>query len=542
MARHFLYLTNEKIISLTVDGKHITARRDFDVSAEGAQPFEAHLSGLRTLPTVLLTDLAEEDFRLDTIAHLGGKDQQVVLARRLSQVYRGTMYRQALVQGREAEGRRDDRVVYIAITNAEVLQPWMDILERFEVPLVGVNSVAAYSGELLKMLDLEFPHTLLVTLAPGGALRQTYFKGAEVKFTRLASDLLQDGQTLGEAIGEETARTWQYLDNLRMFAASDLLEVCVVCHPKDKQAIAPSLRGFAQMQYRILDSEQVAQKIGLKPPPVGNSAEELFVCLFASKPAPNLYATVEQRRFGALRTARIGLRVAGIVAMAVAAIWGAGNLYLALENRAHDAEITGQVADLTRESQMITRSMPEQGVAGETMRDSVALYNAMLRDSPSVRDFLVPVSKVLSAHPRIRLSQVAWQTSQDGKGTPFIKPISPRNAPSVKSTTKPADGTVAPTQPPQESATPQFEGGRAQVATIEAAVAAFEGDYRGALAEIDRFVDDLNRIPGYSASLVESPLDTKPGSSISARFSQKPTGDAEGRLVVRVTRQPKGQT
>jgi hypothetical protein len=353
---------------------------------------------------------------------------------------------------------------------------------------------------------------------------------------------MQEGQTLGEAIAEETSRTWQYLDNLRMFAASDLLEACVVCHPKDKPIVAPSLRGFSQLQYRILDSEQVAQKIGLKPPPIASSAEELFVHLFASRHAPNLYATAEQRRFGVLRNARIALRAAGMAALVTAAVWGGANLYLALENRARDAEVAGHIADLTRESQVIARSMPEQGVAGETMRDSVALYNAMLRDSPSLLDFLVPVSRVLSAHPRIRLTQVAWQTSQDGKTAPMIKPSSPKIAPSVKSITKPADGSVASTQAPPEGAAPQFQGGRTQVATVEALVAAFEGDYRGALAEVGRFVDDLNQIPGYEAALVESPLDTKPGSSISARFNQRSSGDAEGRLVVRVTRLPKGQT
>jgi hypothetical protein len=542
MATHYLYLTNEILVSLTCEGGSLAARREFEVSGTGVTEFEQHVYGLRTMPTRVLTDLAEEDFRLDTIAHLGSKDQATVLARRLSQVYRGTMYRQAIVQGREPEGRRDDRVVYVAITNAEVLQPWMEVLERLEVPLLGANSIAAYSGELLRAVGLELPHTLLVTLTPGGALRQTYFKGSEVKFTRLASDLLQDGQTLGEAIGEETARTWQYLDNLRMFAANDMLEVCVVCHPKDKPAVAPSLRGFAQMQYRILDSEQVAQKIGLKPPPTGTSAEELFIRLFDAKPATNLYATVEQRRFGALRKARLGLRAAGIAALATAAAWGGYNLYGALENRARGSEVAGRIADLTRESQVITRSMPEQGVAGETMRDSVALYNAMLRDSPSLLEFLVPVSRVLSAHPRIRLSQVAWQTSADGKNLPVIKPISPRVTPSVKSLSRPADANAANVVPPQDGASPQFEGGRVQVATLEAAVAAIEGDYRGALAEIDRFVEELNLIPGYAATLVESPLDTRPGSSISARFSEKATGGAEGRLVVRVARIPKEQS
>jgi hypothetical protein len=543
MSTHYLYLTNEKLVSLTSGGKRFTARREFEISGNGADEFERHLAGLRTLPTHLLVDLAEEDFRLDTIAHLGGKDRAAVLARRLTQVFRGATYRQAIVQGREAEGRRDDRVIYAAITNAEILRPWMEILERLEVPLLGVNSVAVFSGELLKALGLEFPHTLLVTLSPGGALRQTYFKGEEVKFTRLASDLLQDGLTLGEAIAEETTRTWQYLDNLRSFAASDLLEVCVVCHPKDKSIVAPALRGFAQMQYRVLDSEQVAQKLGLKPPPVGSSAEELFVHLFAAKPAPNFYATPEQRRFGVLRNARNSLRAAGAVTLAAAVVWGGINLFAALQNRSRDADVEGETADLTRQAQLVERNMPEQGVAGETMRDSVALYNMLLKDSPSMLAFLVPVSRIVSAHPRVKLVQISWLASADGKATPVIKPSTSRVPPSVKSVAKQGDGNPgAPPQPAPGPAPGELAGGRFQTATIEAMVAAFDGDYRAALAEVDRFVAALNAIPGYEATLTESPLDTKPGASISARFGGRSDGTGEGRFVVRVSNAPGGRT
>jgi hypothetical protein len=46
-----------------------------------------------------------------------------VVARKLAQIFRNTPYRYAQLQGREAEGRRDDRVMYTAVTNPEVLRP-----------------------------------------------------------------------------------------------------------------------------------------------------------------------------------------------------------------------------------------------------------------------------------------------------------------------------------------------------------------------------------------------------------------------------------
>src|SRR5947208_765958 len=72
--RHFLYLTNTRLVSLVAQGKRIVARREFAVSGAGAAAFEAYLTNLRDARTHLFVDLAEEDFRLDTIPHVGAAD------------------------------------------------------------------------------------------------------------------------------------------------------------------------------------------------------------------------------------------------------------------------------------------------------------------------------------------------------------------------------------------------------------------------------------------------------------------------------------
>src|SRR5690606_19179770 len=116
---------------------------------------------------------------------------------------------------------RDDRVLYVAVTNGEVLRPWLDALERARVPLAGIHSVAVFSTVLIEELDIELPHALLVTFTPGMSLRQTYFKEGEFRFSRLTPIDLEEGQALGAMVAEEAARTWQYLDSLRHFGPDD---------------------------------------------------------------------------------------------------------------------------------------------------------------------------------------------------------------------------------------------------------------------------------------------------------------------------------
>src|SRR5258706_6062321 len=212
--RHFLYLTNTRLVSMATRGRRIVSRREFAVSGAGTAEFENYLAEMDPLPTHLFADIADEDFRLDTVPQVGGGDRDAVMGRKLAQIFRSTSYRHAEMQGREADGRRDDRVLYTAITNPEALRPWIEVLDRLKVPLEGIYSAAVFSTVALQELDLDFAHTLRVTFTPGEAMRQTYFKSKEVKFTRLTPIDFEDGQTLGGFVADETLRTWQYLDSL----------------------------------------------------------------------------------------------------------------------------------------------------------------------------------------------------------------------------------------------------------------------------------------------------------------------------------------
>src|SRR5215216_5570153 len=99
MSRHFLYLTNARLVSITTRGKRIVMRREFAVSGAGVAEFERYLAPLAGVPTHVFTDLAEEDFRLDTVPHVGAGDREAVLERKLTQMFRNTPFRHAQLQG-----------------------------------------------------------------------------------------------------------------------------------------------------------------------------------------------------------------------------------------------------------------------------------------------------------------------------------------------------------------------------------------------------------------------------------------------------------
>lgn len=537
-ARHVLYLTNECIVCLVARSGNITGRAVFPASGPGRADFESYLKGLRSLPANVITDFAEEDFRLDTIPHLGSRDREMVLTRRLSQLFRNSPFRHAFVQGRETEGRRDDRVVYTSITNADMLRPWTEILERLEVPVEGIHSSAVFSGRLLEDLQLVFPHALLVTFTPGNAVRQTYFFNKEIRFSRLSPLVLEPGDSLGGFLAGETARTWQYLDSLRSFGADDHLEVCLVAHQRDRPAIEPMLRDSEQLHYRMIDIEQAAAKIGMKPAPATSSAETILAHLFLRRSVRNHYAPPELRRFAVLRRTRFAILTAAAAVFAAGLAYGGWNLSFAIQSREKIRQNEEQAATLDREREGLLRSIPSEGAAGQTMRDSVAFYSGPLRSYPTVRSFLLPISTVLDRYPGIRLSQIQWQTADDDKVTPALVPMAPRSAPPLKAVASGRGPVVAQAPPPRAigPAEGPFVTGMFAVALLEATVKVEGLGFRDALAKVRSLVDDVDRLEGYHATLVDSPLDLATGAAIQGKFGDRTPGESEARFSVKVTR------
>ena len=533
MATHFLYLTNSRLVSLLARRGQIAARREFAVSGAGIAEFERYLATMAKVTTRIFTDLAEEDLRVDTIPHVGRGDREAIFNRKLGQIYRNTPYRYALLQGREAEERRDDRVAYVAITNGEVLKPWLEVLERRKIPLAGIHSAAVLGAGLVEELDLRFPHTLLVLFTPGEVVRQTYFRGGEIQFTRLSPIDLEEGRTLGTFLAEETSRTWQYLDNVRSFGPEDRLQVCVVAHPRDHPVIKPALSDFPQVEFRLIDIEQAAAKLGLKPAPLGSSADELLVQLFLIHPAANHFASSELRRYATLLTARKALNAASLGVLAASLAVGGWNLARIFQSTEADQRISQEISAFNREFDQITRSLPAFGVGGTTMREAATFYTSFIREFPTVSGFLVPLSETLEGHPQVRLTQLAWQATDDPKAMPPITSIPPRVPPPVKALAKGGDA-VARAAP--DDANAPFAGGRYEVALLEATVSVPSHDFRGALAEVERLAADIGGMKGYRAEIIESPLDLRPSLSLQGRHAEREPGLMEPRFILRIVR------
>jgi len=546
MAKHFLYLTNDRLISLVWNRGAISSRESFLAAEAASASCVAYIEKYRGLPTYLITDLVEEDFRLDTIPHLRGSDSAAIINRKLGQIYRSSNLRHALIQGREAEGRRDDKVLYHAVTNTDLIKPWLELLEKIEVPLEGVYSSPVLSARLLtsRALDLQFPHTLLVTVVPDFGLRQTYFRDQQIKFSRITPIVYDEGQSVGGLIAAEIGRTWQYLESLRYFAGGETLEVCILVHARDKPVIADAIRKYASLKYRFLDIEEVSKKIGLKKSPSSSHAEQILVHIYAQAGLENHFAEPTVRRFAVFRKARIGLFALTAAMLAVGVAGTAFNLNQAsqISDRVNVRENIAR--NLQSEYQTIFNAMRQQKLASDVARDTSAFYNSQIRPQPAAPGaMLSELSNVFAEFPRVKLLGLTWTIGAEDRGTPSFSAVPPNGTLEVVSDAKSAvPGATGGAQSVGNAAqantdlNPAWPSAKLQFAIIDAAITPFDGDFRATLAEVERFSARLNTTPKIKATIESMPLDVRSTATITATGKRVGTGLPEARFVLKVVR------
>ena len=546
MTKHFLYLTNDKLVALVWHTGAIVERDVFNASDADTPEFAAYLAKHKSTPAYLVTDLIEEDFRVDTAPHLRGSDRDAVLNRKLNQLYRASTFRHAIVQGREEEGRRDDRVLYHAVTNADLLKPWIDAIDSQKIPLTGVYSSAVLSVCLPEVLGVFFTHTLLVTIVPDFGLRQTYFRNKQIRFSRLTPIIYDEARSVGDLIAAETSRTWQYLDSLRNFAGDDTLEVCILIHARDREMVAEAIRAYPLLKYRFLDIEEVATRVNLKPAPTSSHAEELLVHMYAQSRLENHFADSTQTRFALFRRARMSL-VAVTAGILCAAVFATGfNLYQATRIGGEIDRQSLTSIRLQAEYQNVSAEMRQQTAASDVVRDASFFYARQIKPlTPTPAFMLNQLSDVFAAYPRVVLHRIDWVTTHDANASPVrTMPPAVSTAASIRSEVRAgapgsptATATPAINQPSAASdINPPLAGNKVQIAEIDAAIAPFDGNLRATLEEIDQFVEAMNHLPGVKATLVSTPLDTRPVATIIA--SEAPRGNAggEARFTLKVIR------
>lgn len=234
--RRVLYFAGHRLLVTEWEGKSLLASHRFEPTDEGRADFTEYVEKAANNPIQLLLDLIEEDFHRETIPATRGKDRTQLIQRRLDRYYRDMPYThvESLGTDKDESGRKNETLLFSALTTTEQLAPWLDIIQQSKMPLAGIWSVPLLSRKLLTIASKEEANVLIVTRQVISALRESFFKQGKFQFSRQAKIPMdirdsKDLSTYLSNVVKETEQTYRFLTNQRIIGFTDKLIVyCVI--------------------------------------------------------------------------------------------------------------------------------------------------------------------------------------------------------------------------------------------------------------------------------------------------------------------------
>lgn len=480
-----LHLTGERLCCWTWQRGELAAGPCFGPDAAGLQGFAAWLDGYQDTPALLLADLVEEDFQRHLLPHVPGRAGMAMRERRLAQAWRETPFRSAVVQDRDEDGRRDDIVLFAALTNPAILLPWLDVLEQQQVPLAALYSPALLSAALLTDEDCAVQHLLLVTEHASG-IRQTYFQSGRPRFTRLAQ--------LGARAEQEAERTRQFLAGAHMLQRDAVLQVRALL-PLARIAAPPAAHDAPLMDWRVVPLQEAAAR---QRQTAVDSADELLLGLMARNAPDSHYPLAGRQRFYGLWRTRRALYASSAVLAACSVVWSVANLVGSALAHNHSGELKQEALSYTSAYQSSMSSMPPAVDKTANMKAAVHIAQMVARQGPWPQAMLANLSEALERSPQIRLTQLDWRTNAPGA----IPVVAGSALPGVTAT----PALVA----PLSSMLIGIPRAPTQQVRLQAEVLVEQDDYRSVLLSMNRFAQELARTQGMQVEIEQLPFDVRP--------------------------------
>ncbi|MBI4196063.1 MAG: hypothetical protein HY526_13410 [Betaproteobacteria bacterium] len=493
-------------------GRRLMECQVFSGDDAGIAAFEEFLAPFTGVPAHFMVDAVEEDYRFETLPHAFGSDRTDMVRRKLRQHYRNTPYMNAWLLGRDSGRRRDDRFLFSALTNPDLVGGWLQAAAARSLPIAGIFLLPMVSTALIEELRLKAPNLLLVSQHSGG-LRLTFCRERQFRLSRLTRGEIGKTGNRAQFIADEISNTRVYLHALRAARLDEQLTVGLLDRNDELIEAARSIASDnPSLECVRLGRAEIASRLNIAEPLLRLTADVMFLQLLGLRtPAGNLApanVTVGFRR----HQVRRGVHAAAAVAALVAAGWSGLNLWQVVDTRSQVAEAARHTAQLQRLYEEATRQFPAAPTSAENLRKAVELAQR-LRDIARAPDrFMNVVSRALERSPDIVIAELGWK-----HGASEVDAAGSRTR---------ASGVIAP---------PATGAARTQSGLVGGEVRPFRGDYRAATEAINAFAKRLAGDPAVAeVRVVKLPLNIDPALALSGNTldSRDPSGSADFRLLV----------
>ncbi len=442
----------------------------------GLAKFKLFISTRRNKPVKIIVDAVEEDYRIDSIPHTSGRARHEMIQRKLLQTYRNAPYRSGHFLERETDKRRDDRILLMALTNAELLTPWLTILEDFESPVVGVYMMPMISQLLVKALKLKQSHLLLMTHQPAG-LRQTYIANQSTRLSRLNPTTVSSQEQLERLYLNETDKTRLYLVSLRIITRETPIHLVYPATQELHFDLTQELENQQGITSEVIPLPILAKKISLKTEVLSRYPELLHMQALARGRMPaNLLAEDQIKNYRVLQLAW-GINSMSALTVGLGLWLTFGSLFNAFTFKQQFSEAQQQTQIEESRYQAVSANFPKTPVPGGDLKIAVELAEKFEQLKQTPGRLMQVVSEELEKQPELVVNRIRWKQTEDGK---FADEL-------------PGGGKAAANPNTPEPLPPLPPSRLHEIGFIDGEIRNFSGDYRAALESVATFANNLKQ-------------------------------------------------
>ena len=537
--RHVIYLASGGVALYAWDRQHYVPVSGYALPDGDPAPLVAYLRQTPTAVIAIVADVIEEEHTRDSIARLGRRDQNAMLARKLARVFPRTAYRTAVVQGRRSKDPGTSRILLSGLTKAEHLRTLQGLLAAAKLPVATVCSPALLSRPLLDKLRPANPSdaTLLVSRQREGSLRLSFFRGRDLVGSRLIRKSLAAPPGDISQLVRQLDESVRYFDAAFAPSASNPVDVLLLCEPGIEPAqITAEGSGHEGFRLSVPEPGEIARKLGLRGQVAPGNADQLFVELLRRHAPAGNYAPAADRRYFRWHRVR-SFGKAACLALAGGALLGSGlNGMAILEVSQQTAAVRSSIAELN--AQLNSRQGTDLATGADPLEMQRIANSWQLLQAHTVnpRDILVLVSNAVEKQPRVQIEGVEWGPLHALATT---EPAARKDTSSDAADTASDETAVA---DPAESEAGLPSGEQRIRLTIRGRVEPFDGHYPLAFAEVRTFMQALRADPRViSVTARKEPLDVSPHSTLSGELTPAlKTGKAAFTInvLLKITNEP----
>ena len=501
------------------DRRHgLTESFAFDASETGLTHFSRYLRESPALPTYILVDIVEEEYRQETIPHLRGSDRQAVIKRKQARLFRGTPYCYTSLQGRETGGRRDQHLLFTALVNPDLVTPWVHLCLQNKIPVAGIYSLAILSKSLLPRLGATARNVLLVTLQSTSGLRQSYFRDQELKISRLARIPRLGTAPFGSYVLGELDKLQRYLNSLGLMDPG-ALTVYILSHGESIEALNRQCLDAENLRFYLLDMSEVARLCGIQGVLATPFSDYLFAHLLLQRTPKNHYGSPEERKYFKLHQARAGLRAMSFALVLGGVLWSGLNLIEGIYLRVQGTDIAHKTQLYQTRFQFAQQGLQTTPVDPLDIKTGVEVVDTLAKYKAIPLTIMSTISRALDKFEDLHLEEIQWIASTDPNSV-IGGASEAEEAPSLSRELSAPEGH------------PAYR--YYQIALIKGHIKPFNGNYREAIATIDRFAGSVrSQAAVEDVKTVTLPLNVGPETSLQGSTSEEPA-TKEANFAVRV--------